>query len=37
MVLVAKEYLALDAPVVVDKVRIIKIHAPPFALRRKAA
>ena len=37
MILIAKEYLALNAPVVVDEVRIIKIHAPPLALRRKAA
>ena len=37
VVLIAKEYLALDAPMVVDKVRVIKVHTPPLALRWKAA
>jgi hypothetical protein len=37
MVLVAKEYLALDTPMVVDEIGIIKVHAPAFALRRKTA
>ena len=35
VVLVAKEYLALDAPVVVDKVRVIEVDAPPLALGRE--
>ena len=37
MVLVAKEYLSLDTPVVVYKIRIVKVHAPPFSLGRKTA
>jgi hypothetical protein len=32
VILVSKEYLTLNAPVVVDEVGIIKIHAPSFAL-----
>ena len=35
MVLVTKEYLSLNAPVVIDKVGIIKVHAPSLALGRK--
>ena len=37
VILVAKEYLALDAPVVVDEVRVIEIHAPTLTLRRETA
>ena len=37
MILVAKEYLALDAPVVVDEVRIVEVHAPTLTLWREAA
>ena len=37
MVLVAKEHLPFYAPVVVDEVGIIEVHAPPFALWRKTA
>ena len=37
MILVAKEYLALDAPVVVDEVRIVEVHAPTPTLWRKTA
>jgi hypothetical protein len=35
VVLVTKEYLSLNTPVVVDEVRIIKIHTPPLALGRE--
>jgi hypothetical protein len=37
VVLVAKEYLSLNAPVVVDEVRVVEVHAPPLALWRKTA
>ena len=37
MVLVAKEQLSLNSPVVVDEVGVIEVHAPPFALWRKTA
>ena len=37
MVAVGKEHFALDAPMVVDEVGIVEIHAPPLALWRKAA
>ena len=37
MVAVGKEHFALDAPMVVDEVGIVKIHAPSFALWRKTA
>jgi hypothetical protein len=36
MILVAKEYLALDTPMVVDEVGIEKVHAPALALWREA-
>ena len=35
VVLVAKEYLSLNAPMVIDKVRVVKVHAPPLALGRE--
>ena len=35
MVSVSEEYLSFDAPMVIDKVRIVEIHAPAFALRRE--
>ena len=34
---VSEEDGSLNAPVVVDEVRIIKVHTPPFALRRETA
>jgi hypothetical protein len=37
MVLVAKENEALYAPVVVDKVGVVEVHAPALPLRRKTA
>ena len=37
MVLVAKENEALYAPVVVDEVGIVEVHAPALPLRRKTA
>ena len=37
MVFVAEEYLSLDSPVVIDKIRVEKIHTPSLALRREAA
>ena len=37
MVLVVKEHLPLYAPVVVDEVGVVEVHAPPFALWRKTA
>ena len=37
MVLITKEYLSLNAPVVVDEVGVVEVHAPPLALWRKAA
>jgi hypothetical protein len=36
MIPVAKEHLALDAPMVVDEVGIEKVHAPALALWREA-
>ena len=33
---VAKEYLALDAPMVVDEVGVVEIHAPTLTLGREA-
>jgi hypothetical protein len=35
MILVAKENLALNPPVVIDKVRVVEVHTPPLALGRK--
>ena len=32
MILIAKEYLSLDAPMVVDEVGVVEVHAPPLAL-----
>ena len=37
MILVAKEYLTLNPPMIVDEVGIIKVHAPSLALWRKTA
>ena len=37
VVAIAKEHFALDAPVVVDEVGIIEVHAPSLTLWRKAA
>lgn len=37
MISVSEEYLSFDAPMVIDKVRIVEIHAPTFALGREAA
>jgi hypothetical protein len=37
MISIAEEYLPLDSPVVIDKIRIEKIHTPSLALRRKTA
>ena len=37
MILVAKEYLALNAPVVVDEIRVVEVHTPPLALGWKTA
>ena len=37
MVAVAEENLSLDAPMVVDEIRVEKVHRPPFPLRWKAA
>lgn len=37
MVLVAEENEALDAPVVVDEVGIVEVHAPALPLRRETA
>jgi hypothetical protein len=37
MVLIPKEYLPLNAPMVIDEVGIVKVHAPPLTLRRKTA
>lgn len=37
MVLVTKENQALYAPMVVDEVGIVEVHAPAFPLRREAA
>lgn len=37
IVLVAEENLSLDAPMVVDKVRIIEVHTPTLPLRRETA
>ena len=37
MVLVAKENEALYAPVVIDKVGIVEVHAPALPLRRETA
>ena len=36
VILVTKEYLSLQSPVVVDIIRIKKVHAPPLALGREA-
>ena len=37
MVFITEEYLSLDPPVVIDKIRVEKIHTPSLALRREAA
>ena len=37
MILIAKEYLALNAPVVVDEIRVVEVHTPPLALGWKTA
>ena len=37
MVLITKENEALYAPMVVDEVRIVEVHAPSLPLRREAA
>ena len=37
VILVAKEDFSLNAPVVVDEVGIIEVHAPPFPLRGETA
>ena len=37
MVPVTKEDLSLNAPVVVDPIRVEKVHTPPLSLRREAA
>ena len=37
VILVAKEDLSLDAPVVVYPIRVKEVHAPPLSLRRKTA
>ena len=37
MVLVAKEDESLDAPVVVDEIGIVEVHAPALPLRRETA
>ena len=37
VVSVAKEYLSLDAPVVIDEVGVVEVHTPPLALWRETA
>jgi hypothetical protein len=34
---VAEKHRSLNSPVVIDEIRIVKIHAPPLSLRRETA
>jgi hypothetical protein len=37
VILVAKEHLSLDSPMIIYPIRIEEVDAPTFSLRRKAA